>query len=346
MNFLHYPFTESKQPQLTRIYAEQLGFSPEFNFLFPDILMPTVAYHHGVDKENWNDEIQDLVIYCREHQIDTLYLFWNVDDYVKLNLTGIDWKIIYPVPVNWDPVQQHGIGSHVGIMGTLVSTLEFLPPNIPYQLFISNPQSFLLPKLNTENSMAIAIIRNKRMNIFSHGPFIYNLAKKGLGSKIKSYLQIATALGMKGVVFHVGKSVDLSYQEALNNMRENILEGLEDGLCKFILETPASQGTEMLSNFFYFLQFASEIYAIHKNFTICIDSMHVFACNYDPYHYLKHCLNSGCPVALIHYNDSIPGWGSKKDRHARINEGKIPWIFLEKMAKLASENHIPMVTEF
>ena len=50
-------------------------------------------------------------------------------------------------------------------------------------------------------------------------------------------------------------------------------------------------------------------------------------------------------VQLIHYNDSKYGWNSRADRHEFIGMGKIPWIFLEEMGKLASFYNIPMIIE-
>ena len=47
-------------------------------------------------------------------------------------------------------------------------------------------------------------------------------------------------------------------------------------------------------------------------------------------------IDNNANVQLIHYNDSKYGWNSRADRHEFIGMGKIPWIFLEEMGKLAS----------
>ena len=358
---MEYPFPESKEPTFQRIYAEQFGINPSFNNLFPNIVIPLPqknAYHPGSSKENWNKDIRDLIIFCNESHISIVYLFWNITsemqetrDYVILQIPS-DWKSLYPQPINWDPISKYYIGSHVGTSGSLKNTLEFLPPYLPFQVFISSPTNFTMPKITSENSTVSHIIASKQMTIMVHGPYIYNLAKPGLGEKIYKYLTVATALGMSGVVFHVGKSTDQSISEALKNMKENILSGISPGLCSFILEVPAGQGTELLSNYLDFLNFAAEISAITNNvsqmyipFGICVDSQHVFAAGYEPYQYLKYCTDIKAPILLIHYNDSMMSLGSKVDRHSSLG-GKIPWIFLEELAKLAFEKRIPMVTEF
>jgi len=361
---MDYPFSESKNPSFHRIYAEQFGFSTSCNNLFPNIIIPQsfqspkIAYHPGSTKENWNREIQNLIIFCNESRISIIYLFWNISenmqenkDYVIFSVPS-DWKSFYPKPINWDPISKYHIGSHVGTSGSLKNTLEFLPPYLPFQVFISSPTNYSMPKITSENSTVNYIIATKQMKIFSHGPYIYNLAKSGLGDKLNKYLTVATGLGMQGVVFHVGKSTDQSISDALKNMKENILSAISPGLCSFILEVPAGQGTELLSNYLDFLHFASEIAAVtnnvsqkHSPFGICIDSQHVFAAGYEPYQYLKYCVEIGAPILLIHYNDSMMSLGSRVDRHSSLG-GKIPWFFLEELASLASEKEIPMVTEF
>jgi len=184
------------------------------------------------------------------------------------------------------------------------------------------------------------------MTVFAHMPYLYNLSNPGLGAKIRSYLELATALGMKGCIVHCGKNTKGNLQESFKNMTQNIIEGMAQGLCPLVLETPAGQKNEMLSNYYDFIEFVRNIYSVHPSFSVCIDSCHVFASGYCPYQYLKYCTNLGVPISLIHYNDSKGNWNCNVDRHANIGNGYIPWVSLEKMANLASTNNIPMVLEY
>ena len=347
---MNYPYETNNLSQITRVFTsmipQHLQTSNMTNFLFPDVISGSTAYHHGCSQDEWNNEIQDLLIFCLDHGYTHLVLFWTENDYKIFPLQGMDWKNLYPRPSNWNPISVYNIGIHAGITKSLKYTLEMLPPVIPYQVFISNPQAWAIPRITTENSTCKYIIDSKGMTVFAHMPYLYNLANAGLGPKIREYLTLATALGIKGCIIHCGKNTKGNLEESFRNMEQNILEGMAPGLCPLVLETPAGQKNEMLSNYYDFIEFTRRIYTVHPTFSICIDSCHVFASNYCPYQYLKYCVTLGVPVSLIHYNDSLKNWNSNVDRHANIGEGHIPWVSLEKMAFLANAYRIPMVLEY
>ena len=345
-----YPLPNDTIPSISRISLNQISSfindSTAVDFLYPDILGAQMIYHHGFSKQDWDDEIKDLLIFCVEHKIYTMILFWDHLTYVKLNFKGFDWKYNYPMLNTWNPISEYSIGaSYYAFSQPLCQTLNGLPPSIPMQLFASDPTTTTVPKITTVNSTCMNIIRQNEMRVYLHGPYVFNLSKKGLGPKLKKYLEFATSLGCLGVIFHCGKSTTLSLDEAYINMEENIIQALSPGLCPFLLETPAGQGTEMLCEVQNFVAFSLRISAIHPNFKICVDTCHVFSMNYCPYRYLRYCIENGLKVGLIHYNNSATPWRSRVDRHAPFNAGFIPWNSLEKVARLASLNNIDMVTE-
>ncbi len=346
---MDYPLSEDVEPLIDKVLISMIpreilhGNSREA--LFPDIIDGAVAYHVGSNKKNWASLYMNLIIFCKDHNIQHVVLFWDPQRYLSLDFTDKNWEQLYPKPYNWNPIEKYYIGCHAGIMGTLKETLLFLTPHIPYQVFIGNPKSFAIPKLTVENSTCINIIQQKTMRVYAHLPYLYNLAKADHGPKLKEYLKIATALGMSGAVIHVAKQTTYSREEALKNMYDNIVQAMEPGLCPLLIETPAAAGTEMLTNYREFLWFIHEVNKVHPNFGCCIDTCHVFSSGYDPYHYLDFMIKNNANVQLIHYNDSQYGWYSKADRHAYIGTGKIPWVFLEEVASLASLYSIPMVVE-
>ena len=50
-------------------------------------------------------------------------------------------------------------------------------------------------------------------------------------------------------------------------------------------------------------------------------------------------------IKLIHSNDSLTDFNSRKDRHTHIGQGKIGLDGFEKLAAFAKENNIDMICE-
>lgn len=229
-----------------------------------------------------------------------------------------------------------GIGYHLAGTGlSLREELNDCPDGCAYQFF-SN-------RFQVKHQLQLG-----RRQLFIHGPYTVNLSNDQvkLGSLIKD-LKLGQRLGCSGVVVHVGKYVDRSPRIGLNNMHINIQELLQHASdkCPLLVETPAGQGTEMLTDIDQFIRFYKR-YQV-SSFKICIDTCHVFALGYDPLEYIlrveQECGSKA--IALIHYNDSKEPKGSHKDRHARIGQGYISLEVLQKIHQWALKNQIPLVKE-
>jgi endonuclease IV len=163
-------------------------------------------------------------------------------------------------------------------------------------------------------------------------------------------LEIATAYGFSGCVIHVAKNTkknSFTYEEAANNMYNNIVNAMSPELCPLLVETCSNQGTEIFFRFYELVHFALQVQKLHPSFGICIDTCHVFNSDvgYDPHYYLKYCLKNGVNVRLIHFNDSRTALGRHIDRHALAGTGHIPWTMLDETAKLATLYNIPCIVE-
>lgn len=192
--------------------------------------------------------------------------------------------------------------------------------------------------------------------------------------RLNKNLTVTKAFGGKGVVVHVGKYtkildkyksiakqngekinekdkndkyVKLSIQEGLQNMRDMITHCLEHATqeCPLLLETPAGQGTELLTDMKEFLDFV-ESFGTPK-LRACIDTCHVFAAGHDPKTYIETALSRPGLVKLVHYNDSLGTCGSCVDRHAPIfsGEGLIGFPKMSEIAALCTAHTIPMIIE-
>lgn len=227
--------------------------------------------------------------------------------------------------------KRFNIGMHVQKKPSLVSTLEGLNDIQPFQIFLGNPSSAKLSISDTELTKAAAVMGKKR--VYVHTPYIINLCKDGLRDEaLVRNIEYSKKAGCKGVVVHVGKSTTKPLSEAMENMRKTIADAMTFATpdCPLLLETPAGQGTETLTDRDEFLGFVMSFG--DPRLALCVDTCHVFTNGHDPLEYLQRAHETGL-LRLVHFNDSATTCGACVDRHAYIGTG---YLGPEKMAKLAS----------
>lgn len=256
------------------------------------------------------------------------------------------------------------IGAHVAKQKTLPKTVMPLVRGGPAQIFLGGPTTFRIKDVpDSELAETCELVSNHGIQLFIHGPYVINLADPSTSEKympcLLKHLAIGSAIGARGVVVHVGKHCNrYTCQEvARNHMKIAIHEIIRESLiagnrsCPLLLETPAGQGTELLTKPEDFIDFALEItYELtdqeRELFGICIDTCHVFASGTCPVDYLNQAMSKAKPlVKLIHFNDSLGDCGSCVDRHAALCCGKIGREVLETCARIASDHGVPLVTE-
>ena len=242
------------------------------------------------------------------------------------------------------------IGSHIRKLPKLADTFRSAPdPKKPWQIFLGGPQTSKFSVADADLAAAASVLEESKSRFFVHSQYIINLAKKPEGTDtwhtdlLRKNLQVAATSGCKGVVVHVGKSVGQDPKAAVETMRANIAACLSAATpeCPLLLETPAGQGTELLTDADEFIAFVSSF--SDPRLRICVDTCHVFACGYDPLTYIKKVPAE--LLHLVHYNDSAEPCGCRKDRHAYMGSGHIG---MEKMEALGRHCHAagkPMVIE-
>jgi deoxyribonuclease-4 len=243
-----------------------------------------------------------------------------------------------------------GIGSHIHKEKSLADTVRSIQDHTkPYQIFLSGPQNSNMSLKDADLAAANQLIQQTGQQLFVHSQYIINLCnneKDGWATKLLSKnLDGAKAAGFKGVVVHVGKSTTKPVPEAIEIMRANVKEAIEHASieCPLLLETPAGQGTELLTGREEFLDFVDSFH--DPRFRVCIDTCHVFAAGHDPLVYIQEAIKRPNLVKLIHYNDSLEPCGACKDRHAFEGNGHIGFDTMEKIAELCVEHELPMVIE-
>ena len=242
------------------------------------------------------------------------------------------------------------VGAHISREKTIIKTMENIKNagGNSLQIFVSNPRSTSL--VNIENYLTISSDIKKYLNennfkLIIHSPYVINIASELKINKrtlpieecywiklILHELIIADLIGSEGVVLHVGKFVKQSYKDGLDNMK-NSIEFILDNMIfkklntKLIIETPAGQGTELLTDLNDFVDFHNSFSKEQQRYMgMCFDTAHTWALGYELDEAFKILFSktNAKNVILIHLNNSLVSKGARKDRHAVMLNGTIP----------------------
>jgi len=242
------------------------------------------------------------------------------------------------------------VGAHISREKTIIKTMENIKNagGNSLQIFVSNPRSTSL--VNIENYLTISSDIKKYLNennfkLIIHSPYVINIASELKINKrtlpieecywiklILHELIIADLIGSEGVVLHVGKFVKQSYKDGLDNMKKSI-EFILDNMIfkklntKLIIETPAGQGTELLTDLNDFVDFHNSFSKEQQRYMgMCFDTAHTWALGYELDEAFKILFSktNAKNVILIHLNNSLVSKGARKDRHAVMLNGTIP----------------------
>jgi len=250
--------------------------------------------------------------------------------------------------------ETHSIGCHISKGKNISATIHSLAPlrARPFQMFLAGPQSAKLEMKDADIAAASSAQATTAVRLYVHSPYIINLCHEpgvkedyGVNCLIRN-LQYSSAIGLRGVVVHVGKSTTMELATAEAHMRANLTRAMEYATpdCPILLETPAGQGTEMLTTYDDFVRFVQSFAS--PRLRICVDTCHVFATGQNPFEYIQK-LHDTDPdlLKLVHFNDSATACGSCLDRHAFIGTGEIGITAMTAIADYCKERLIPMLVE-
>jgi len=172
----------------------------------------------------------------------------------------------------------------------------------------------------------------------SHGSYLVNLATTDAALEAKSVsafldeIHRADLLGLEFMVFHPGSHKGLGIEAGLKLVTERldriIEEAGEESRVTILLENTAGQGTNLGFEFSH-LRDIMALSSYPERLGVCIDTCHTFGAGYEirtREGYEKTMAQLAASVTLekvmaFHLNDSIRGFGTRKDRHAGIGEG-------------------------
>jgi len=250
-------------------------------------------------------------------------------------------------------ITEYNIGVHVQKEKKLSDTIAGLAPfTSPFQIFLGGTINAKLNISDEDIARSVDEMSKTSLKLYVHAPYIINLSadkeeKDNFGTKLLiKNLQYAKTVGFKGVVVHVGKSVKREKAVAIENMHTNLIEAMDHASadCPILLETPAGQGTELLTTYEDFTAFINGFG--DERIKACIDTCHVFACGHQPLEYIERATREyPTLVKLIHYNDSAAKCGSCLDRHASFGTGNIGLKTMLNIAEHCKKHSYPMVIE-
>jgi len=196
--------------------------------------------------------------------------------------------------------------------------------------------------------------------VIAHGSYLMNLASTRPEVTAKSSIALLeelermAVLGIRILVMHPGAHLGAGADEGL----EKVAAGVSGVLAKvpgdsaILFENTASQGTA-LGGRFEELRRLLDLVGNPARTGVCLDTCHAFAAGYDlstPEVALAVMDEADRVLGLdrvraFHVNDSLSKLGSRRDRHARVGDGRIGLGPLRAIAAMDVFRDVPAVCE-
>src|SRR3990172_4009437 len=245
-------------------------------------------------------------------------------------------------------------GAHVSMAGGIDKAPE-RAPEIGcefFQIFTRPPQGGNAADIDEAlaERFQANLKKYSQKEFYIHTPYIINLASQDgriRGNSIRLIredLKRGSLLGAKYVMTHLGSAKELDRETANKRVAENLKKVFDKNYeTKLLIEISAGAGNIIGSAFEDLAYFIDELK--NYNIGICLDTAHMFASGYDlrdeelvKATFDKFEKTVGLKyLKLFHLNDSKVDFGSRKDRHEHIGDGKIG---LEGFRAIISEKRL------
>lgn len=211
------------------------------------------------------------------------------------------------------------------------------------------------------------LLQRDQMRAVVHASYSINLSRDWdqYSPWIQQFIYEITSAheaGAEGIVVHMGKQMELTKEEAYNNMYTSLLHvhtaTLKASSVKILLETSTGQGSEICHRiedlaYFYKKFSRNRNKEVADRFGLCVDTCHIFGAGYDlrtksaVYMYLEAFeeLIGLHHIRLLHLNDSKRELGSNVDRHENLGYGRIGKEGLLEMARYFKNLNVPIILE-
>jgi len=258
------------------------------------------------------------------------------------------------------------IGCHISIAGGLplvFGRAERLGCET-FQLFTQNQRQW---KSVEYDKKIVASFRHERQEsayrdvpLTSHASYLINLCATDLDKRQRSRMALldelnrCAVLKIDNLVLHPGSHGGNGEDWGIETIAQSINYVLDQtsAQVRLLLETTAGQGNGIGHRFEHLAEIFKRVKQ-NKRLGICVDTCHIFAAGYDIRTYkgweqtLKAMqANFGLErIGVIHLNDSLKPFASRRDRHAAIGRGEIGIESFKILAEEAAFKKIPGILE-
>lgn len=204
-----------------------------------------------------------------------------------------------------------------------------------FQFFTRNPRGGAAKPLDSDDISAFLKFADENgiKTILAHAPYTLNAASKD--AKIRDFARLAMSDDIARLEqtpgnlynFHPGSHVGQGTDAGIELISELLNEIIKpDQTTTVLLETMAGKGSEVGGNFAELRAIIDKVKHSDK-IGVCLDTCHIFDAGYDIKNNLDGVLSEFDKIVgldrlkAIHLNDSLHGYESHKDRHAKIGEG-------------------------
>lgn len=253
------------------------------------------------------------------------------------------------------------IGAHISIAGGIINAPErasVLGCEV-MQIFTRSPRGGKAPELTNSlcEEFKILNFKFKIKEVYIHTPYYINFAslenriRYASVSVVRDELERGSLIGAKYVMTHLGSAKGMTHDESIQKVIAMLKKTLENysGKTKLLLENSAGAG-EIIGSSLADLKIIIDGVGSKVIAGICLDTQHSFASGYDWRDFKKTLTRIDAElglknIKLIHANDSLTDFDSKRDRHEHIGNGKIGEAAFKNIVDFAKENNIDMILE-
>lgn len=280
---MSYPFNYEHPVTQTRIF----GKNKSENRIFPHYLQNGSAVISGCSKNEWDDVIYTLVIYCKENNLQKIVVFWG-DTEFRICIDELDFK-------TKNITNNYIYGREIQMYKSLNDTLNnFKDISLKIEL------NRITPPISHDNPSCVKVIFENNLSVFGVFDRSSKLTKTDEHIMIGRALSYASAHSFRGVIFDcvhdIKRDNKIGHKE---KMFRNIIIGIQSKSylhSTFILNMIFGGGScfDDISDFTHFILELRK----HVDVRTCIDVNLIRSSGNEPFNTIK-CIRSFIPVDVV-----------------------------------------------
>ncbi len=228
-----------------------------------------------------------------------------------------------------------------------------------FAFFTRNPRGGAAKEINPEDAKALIALMEEHHfgKLVAHAPYTMNVcaAKENIRTfsveMMQDDMERMEYIPGNYYNFHPGSHVGQGVEAAIPMIAEAINKSLKpEHHTTILLETMAGKGSEV-GRSFEELKAIIDLVELKDKVGVCFDTCHTWDAGYDNVNDFDGVLDTFDKVIgldrlkAVHFNDSMNGMASHKDRHQKIGEGEIGLAALKKIATHPLLKDKPLILE-